>query len=335
MFREGKTDERNGTEIIRRIIERKRYQSVTGAWMNIDQNGDVQGNYTVLQPRYKTKHARSLADSNDDKAEEMPKTNSHKLELKVVGHFVYDETSNVTLFSQLASVEWVRPGHVPLDEPPCGFDGKACDKSVARVREILTGVLAAILIITSVMISIAYRNWKYEQEIDGLLWKISRGDISFDEDQYRAFSASRISLISNNSLTQAKMSGNVDTSLAKYKGAIVSVKAFCFAKHKKTSNAFDYLSRENKKEMKILKEMHHKNINPFIGACTQADYAQTLFIVSEFCAKGSLRDVIENKEIRLDEEFIASLIYGIMSGKCPFSCLRLDQITRVHYCTNH
>ncbi|KAG8183695.1 hypothetical protein JTE90_014671, partial [Oedothorax gibbosus] len=41
-------DPRNGTNIIQKIISRGMYQSVTGAWMHIDDNGDVEGNYTVL-----------------------------------------------------------------------------------------------------------------------------------------------------------------------------------------------------------------------------------------------------------------------------------------------
>ncbi|GIY12171.1 receptor-type guanylate cyclase Gyc76C [Caerostris extrusa] len=41
-------DPRNGSYIIQKIINRGRYQSVTGAWMHIDENGDVEGNYTVL-----------------------------------------------------------------------------------------------------------------------------------------------------------------------------------------------------------------------------------------------------------------------------------------------
>ncbi|GBM47600.1 hypothetical protein AVEN_77039-1 [Araneus ventricosus] len=41
-------DPRNGTFIIQKIINKGMYQSVTGAWMHVDENGDVEGNYTVL-----------------------------------------------------------------------------------------------------------------------------------------------------------------------------------------------------------------------------------------------------------------------------------------------
>lgn len=291
--------------------------------MNIDENGDVQGNYTVLKPSFKKKRLRSVSHSESLGEVEEPESNlldkysGPVMTMEIIGKFLFDELNNKMTFSQLGPVEWVRPGHVPLDEPPCGFDGTGCDKSMTRFREICMAILATLLVFLMIFSSVTYRNWKYEQEIDGLLWKINRNDMGFEDDRFKTMTASRLSLNSNNSITQARMNDTTETMLATYKGALVSVKGLFFVKLKKNPNPFDYLSRENKKEMKYMKEMLHKNINPFIGACTRPEYAQTLFIVSEYCSKGSLREIIENEEIKLEEDFLSSLIHGIMSGMLP------------------
>ena len=265
-----------------------------------------------MQPNFRTKLQRSLPDS--ELFGSMSDIVSSRKYFMQVGTFFLDEVHNRTCFSPIGLIDWVRPGHVPLDEPPCGFDDKSCDHSGLKVREIITCILVIILMVTTVLLSFAYRNWKYEQEIDGLSWKINPEDISFD-DGAKVLNASRASLISANSITQCKLADLPDTKLATYKGAVVSLKQFRFrAKKSSINNPFDYLTREDKKEMKCMKEMHHKNINPFIGACTQSQQLQSVFIVTEYCSKGSIKDIIENEEIKLEEDFLSSLVYGIMSG---------------------
>lgn len=301
--------------------------------MNIDANGDVQGNYTVLQTSFKTiakSKERSLRNILDASLKE---TKVSSLVLDQVGTFQFDDSNNQTIFIP-DGVKWVRPGHVPLDEPPCGFDDKSCYKSETQIREIITAILIAIFVATIIVVAIVYRSWKYEQEIDGLLWKISNEDILFDEDK-RLLSTSRISIMSNNSFAQNRLNGwdiGTDVMQAQYKGALVALKEFRFGKTKKGSinSPFDYLSRENKKEMKLMKEMHHKNINPLIGVCCHSQHPASIFVVSEYCSKGSLRDIAQNSDIKLEEEFISSLIHDILSGKFfYFEKKDLQQTTRI------
>ena len=63
-----------------------------------------------------------------------------------------------------------------------------------------------------------------------------------------------------------------------YHGAIVRIKEMKFVKKKD-------VSREVMKEMRLLREVRHVNINSFIGAVVDPS---RVIIVTDYCAKGSL-----------------------------------------------
>lgn len=48
--------------------------------------------------------------------------------------------------------------------------------------EITGGIAGGILIVLLIMSLIIYRNWKYEQELDSLLWKVDFRDIQINDD---------------------------------------------------------------------------------------------------------------------------------------------------------
>ncbi|GBM93806.1 Receptor-type guanylate cyclase Gyc76C [Araneus ventricosus] len=60
-----------------------------------------------------------------------------------------------------------------------------------------------------------------------------------------------------------------------------------------------------------MKDLRHDNLNPFTGACVDPP---NICIVTEYCAKGSLKDVLENEDVKLDNMFNASIIGDIVRG---------------------
>jgi hypothetical protein len=70
----------------------------------------------------------------------------------------------------------------------------------------------------------------------------------------------------------------VFTKVGRYRGTIVRTKELCFSKR------YD-IGRKTMKEMRLMREIRHDNINPFIGAAVEPCRIQ---IVSEYCHKGSL-----------------------------------------------
>uniref|UniRef100_H3C262 Guanylate cyclase n=1 Tax=Tetraodon nigroviridis TaxID=99883 RepID=H3C262_TETNG len=68
----------------------------------------------------------------------------------------------------------------------------------------------------------------------------------------------------------------------------------------KTSNVFE-----------LMKDMRHENVNPFLGFFHDCG----LFaIVTEFCSRGSLEDLLQNDDVKLDWMFKSSLLLDLIKG---------------------
>ncbi|KAF8764968.1 Receptor-type guanylate cyclase Gyc76C like protein [Argiope bruennichi] len=268
------TDPRNGKEIMRIFRERTQYTSVTGAIMRIDKEGGAEGNYTILawQPTPENLKLKMPSGYPTPRYCMLP-----------VGRF-YAVDNRELRFKLEKDILWVNQDKPPADEPPCGFDGTGCSATPDRLREYVLAGLSSILVILTFIIFMVYKNWKYEQEIDGLLWRLELEDIQGcgQEGTCLVHSASKMSLVSHVSI-ESKMMEQIFTRTAVYKGAIVACKQLRFSK-----KIVD-ISRKTKKEMKIMREMHHDNINQFIGACVDPN---CVHVVTEYCSKGSLQGMI-------------------------------------------
>lgn len=63
-----------------------------------------------------------------------------------------------------------------------------------------------------------------------------------------------------------------------YRSIMVRIKELKFSKRKD-------ISREQMKEMRLLKDLKHSNVNSFIGATIEP---LRILIITDYCAKGSL-----------------------------------------------
>ena len=64
----------------------------------------------------------------------------------------------------------------PIDIPYCGFKGEFCLEDYSATY-ISVGIFGIILVVLSIIILMSYRNYKYEQDLDSLLWKIEHSDL--------------------------------------------------------------------------------------------------------------------------------------------------------------
>ncbi|KAH8378938.1 hypothetical protein KR009_002164 [Drosophila setifemur] len=300
---------RNGSAIVS-AIKGSRYLSAMGYHVYIDENGDAAGNYTVLA-RGKVRNGR----------------NQTVMGLRPVGTFSHRNSSlsstsealpDLKLFS---AIDWVG-GSQPAAAPRCGFGGEKC---VNYTGEISAAIAGGAFLLLGLVSLVFYRNWRYEQELDSLLWKIDFREVQMHENE-REQQSQKQTRLSLNQLprrfpqsthplirtSQVSLSSNPDadfryttifTPIGLYKGQLYAIK-------KVRKKCVD-ITREMKKELKLLRDARHDNICAFIGACTDPP---NICIISEYCTRGSLKDILENEDVKLDNMFVASMVADIIRG---------------------
>ena len=72
-----------------------------------------------------------------------------------------------------------------------------------------------------------------------------------------------------------------------------------------------FLDREILVEMKLVRDLIHPNLNPYVGFCAERD---PVSLVSLYCMKRSLMDVLLNEDIQLDWIFRHTFCMDISSG---------------------
>ncbi|KAG8455040.1 hypothetical protein GDO86_001312 [Hymenochirus boettgeri] len=127
-----------------------------------------------------------------------------------------------------------------------------------------------------------------------------------------SLSAAHAVSVSNASRTTALSSctANVNTSrkqfftqTGRYDGKIVAIKKI----QKKTFT----LSKTIRREVKQIRDLDHPNLCKFIGGCTDVP---NVAIITEYCPKGSLMDVLLSEDIPLNWGFRFSFAYDIAQG---------------------
>ncbi|KAH3857584.1 hypothetical protein DPMN_100194 [Dreissena polymorpha] len=211
----------------------------------------------------------------------------------------------------LTKFEWkTEDGRPPLDTPLCGFLNEFCpslpgkDSTVAVVLSCLV-----VLLILTATVTIAYtiRKRKLETTLLESIWKVAFEDIDLQKSKLafgsraNARSQSALSHFSSES-TVANHARLYSTNAAMYKGQMVAVRKI---------RDQVLLTKMDLHHLKTMREMMHDNINPFLGACFVQPSPCVLFL---YCPKGSLQDILENDEMKLDINLKYSLTMDLVQG---------------------
>uniref|UniRef100_A0A6Q2XLH6 Guanylate cyclase n=1 Tax=Esox lucius TaxID=8010 RepID=A0A6Q2XLH6_ESOLU len=205
-------------------------------------------------------------------------TNQESGEYGLVAH--YNGTNKEIIWSSTERIHWPK-GSPPLDNPPCIFssdDPSCADSRLSMLAQLLGPGLA--LIIFGISSFLIYRKLKLEKELAGMLWRIKWEDLQFESpNKYPKKAGSRLTLsqvhLSQNSVTQIE------------------------------------LTRQVLFELKHMRDVQFNHLTRFIGACIDPP---NICIVTEYCPRGSLQDILENESINLDWMFRYSLINDIVKG---------------------
>uniref|UniRef100_A0A8C1WTQ7 Guanylate cyclase n=1 Tax=Cyprinus carpio TaxID=7962 RepID=A0A8C1WTQ7_CYPCA len=207
-------------------------------------------------------------------------TNLKTGQYAIVGH--YNGTIKEILWSPTERIQWPK-GCPPLDNPPCGFS--PCKEDLLFSRKL-----------------------KLEKELAGMLWRIRWEELQFESpNKFHKRAGSRLTLSqrgsSYGSLITAHGKYQLFAKTGYFKGNLVAIKHV----NKKRIE----LTRQVLFELKHMRDVQFNHLTRFIGACIDPP---NICIVTEYCPRGSLQDILENESINLDWMFRYSLINDIVKG---------------------
>uniref|UniRef100_A0A671P3U0 Guanylate cyclase n=1 Tax=Sinocyclocheilus anshuiensis TaxID=1608454 RepID=A0A671P3U0_9TELE len=211
-------------------------------------------------------------------------------------------------------VYWLK-GSPPPDIPLCGFknDNPAC------LLHPISHCPFPLLIFTLLSFSFSlclflcpslggFRKLKLENELTAQLWRVHWEDIQMSNMEKvlrRACSKLTMSLRGSNYGSLLTMEGNfqIYAKTGYYKGNITAIK---YVNKKRIE-----LTRKVLFELKHMRDVQNEHLTRFIGSCIDPP---NICILTEYCPRGSLQDLMESEGITLDWMFRYSLINDIVKG---------------------
>ncbi|XP_014488988.1 PREDICTED: atrial natriuretic peptide receptor 1-like [Dinoponera quadriceps] len=268
----------------------KSFKGITGD-VNIDENGDRIADYSLLDMD--------------------PETSKFEIVANYYG-------ANKTLeYIPGKQIHWAG-GRLepPPDTPTCGFDGSLCPDNSLPGYAILSIVLMSSIVVVFIVGSVfVYRRFRLEAEIASMTWKVHWDDVmvlsnvktrgSMYSLIANKFRGSQLTIYSedNMSMPDGVDKHNVYVPTGLYKNSKVAIKEL-------PRNKVE-ISRPLLLELKRMKDLQHDHLVRFYGACLEPPVC---CLLTEYCPKGSLQDILENDQIKLDHVFKRSLIHDIVRG---------------------
>ncbi|XP_055592109.1 atrial natriuretic peptide receptor 1 isoform X2 [Uranotaenia lowii] len=287
-------DIRDGTAITRKMWNRS-FGGITGH-VRIDDNGDRDADYSILDLD--------------------PITGR----FEVVAHYYGRNREYSPVKGKRIHWPGGREGPPP-DIPKCGFlnNAPSCvqpSESMAMYWVLGFGILSAF---AAAVTYILCKQMKLNNELNNMSWRVRPDEVLLEVGKlfgsktglqklnYENFSlqqfgsSGRASISSGNS----QLPNQVFTTIGIYKGERVAIK--------KVAKKKVYITSTLLWEIKQARDVSHENTVRFVGACIDLP-RPTILILTEYCPKGSLKDVLENEAIQLDWNFRMSLVHDVVKG---------------------
>ncbi|XP_046854845.1 speract receptor-like isoform X3 [Xenia sp. Carnegie-2017] len=255
---------------------------------------------------------------------------------KTAGKFTYLENDNIslTLYNDQQPIKWPWGLKTPTDKLTCEDDNHACPQEGLKIQYIIpTGISAVFIVIFIVLMLLFFRQWKRERLLKRSVWQIDINEVLFDRK------VSTDSKCSNDSGIRASMLDLEASTLLDFPESkdlfsnpsaikedeicdFISMKSFSAMRSVSGTYMADRvfvkilpknvdITKPMQKELRMLRHIHHENLNPFIGLGCESNY---LWIVMQLGSKGTLEEVLANSDITLDHRFVLSLVYDIAKG---------------------
>nr|XP_056706431.1 guanylate cyclase 2G-like [Euleptes europaea] len=216
-------------------------------------------------------------------------------------------------------------GEIPKDRPLCGFHNEHCKTPVTKGKALIVVIILLIITVSggiSVATFMKIHKGNLEKQINDMWWKINYEDITIFNDHKEKFDLSQVNtpeptekenfgshlLRSSNDYSGLKGKQGKEvfyTTVGLYQGILVALKF--------VDNQTDaWIWKPSILcEVQMMRELRHENLVIFYGICPQAPNS---CIVTHYCKKGSMKDVLMHSDIELDWIFKISFAYDIVNG---------------------
>ncbi|XP_006831546.1 PREDICTED: guanylate cyclase 2G-like [Chrysochloris asiatica] len=217
-------------------------------------------------------------------------------------------------------------GSLPGGRPACGFynelcDGEPtftgkCDRTTAMILKLM--ILLVVLGAASLGLILRMQRGKWQRQLKDIWWQINYDDITIlpqNKPSQRGTPASRGNLSSTSSVM---ISGDLGSFVKSQQGEELFYAPVGL--YQGNHVAIRYVSEQAEawikkpavlQEIRLMCDLRHDNIVPFFGVCMEPP---NICIVTQYCKKGSLKDVLGNSGIEMDWIFKLSFAYDIANG---------------------
>ncbi|XP_054584780.1 guanylate cyclase 2G-like [Eptesicus fuscus] len=220
-----------------------------------------------------------------------------------------------------STITWPH-GSLAVDKPGCGLDDELCESELA-----FTGVTVMILLMTFLVtvlgtaiigLILRMQKGKLQRQNRDIWWQIDYNAITILPQDKPPRRGTPVSRENNSHESSVKISGDVSSFVQSQQGEALfhapvglyegNYVAICYvgdqaeARIRKPSVL---------QEIRLVYELRHENIVPFFSVCTEAP---NICIITQYCKKGSLKDVLRNSNNEMDWIFKLSFAYDIVNG---------------------
>ncbi|XP_005874626.1 PREDICTED: guanylate cyclase 2G-like [Myotis brandtii] len=232
---------------------------------------------------------------------------SHQKEIRPVRNF--------------STITWPH-GSLAADRPGCGFDDELCESELA-----FTGVTVLILLMTFLVtvlgtaiigLILRIQKGKLQRQNGDIWWQIDYNAITILPQDKPPRRGTPVSRENNSHGSSVKISGDFSSFVQSQQGEALfyAPVGLYEGNHVAICYVGDQAEARIRKpsvlqEIRLVYELRHENIVPFFGVCTEPP---NICIITQYCKKGSLKDVLRNSNNEMDWIFKLSFAYDIVNG---------------------
>ncbi|XP_051928633.1 guanylate cyclase 2G [Hippocampus zosterae] len=320
VLRDGK-DPHNGRQVLQKLKNKNsiRFYGASGL-VHFDEDGERNLDYSIYDLQY-----------TGDAAAFVP-----------VLHFD-SHSKSIRPTPMFTAVTWPK-GRPPSDNPECGFNNELCEwlsNDIILLSLLVTFPVIGVLAVLGIGVLVLQKLRLQTSLEDSRWWLIDYGDItiireasvrdlggrcalwrvvligavsiqgkpsvSLSTSRTLSGSGGSYSTLSHNSCGFKDKRGKerIYATVGLYQGNYVAVKYI-------KKEVCEKLQRASVlAEFNVMKEMKHENLVQFFGACVEPP---NVCLVTQYCRKGSLKDVLKASDVELDGIFKLSFAYDIVNG---------------------